>query len=295
MARPPLAPEVRRSIIRLSRQGRTWREIQGELGVGCGSVGKVLMPLGGVLRREQWDCSRFRLSLDERIEIQLGLGAGLTFSAIAAKLGRAVSTISREVHRHGSRRHYRAVPAHRDAATDARRPKATKLGSDVVLCARVVADLERLFSPEQIARRLRREFAEDPERWVSHETIYKTLYVQGRGELRRELARCLRTGRAMRKTQSRPERRGRIPNMVMISERPAEVADRAVPGHWEGDLVIGKNGASAIATLVERSTRYVLLGRIANQRAETVRQALVERVATLPSHLWRSLTWDQGR
>jgi IS30 family transposase len=248
-----------------------------------------------VLRRELWECSKYRLSLDDRIEIQLGLGAELTFTAIAAKLGRAVSTVSREVHRHGGRRRYRAVAAHRAAAENARRPKATKLRQDAVLCARVVADLERLLSPEQIARRLRAEFPTDPERWVSHETIYKTLYVQGRGELRRELARCLRTGRAMRKPQGRLQRGARIPNMVMISERPAEVADRAVPGHWEGDLVIGKNGHSAIATLVERSTRYVLLARIPNQRAETVRLALLERVATLPSHLWRSLTWDQGR
>ncbi len=131
--------------------------------------------------------------------------------------------------------------------------------------------------------------------WVSHETIYKSIYIQGRGELRRELARCLRTGRAQRRPQGRTERRGGIADMVMISERPAEVADRAVPGHWEGDLIVGKDNKSAIATLVERSTRYVLLARIGDQRAETVREALLERVATLPAHLWRSLTWDQGK
>ena len=129
---------------------------------------------------------------------------------------------------------------------------------------------------------------------MSHETIYKSIYIQGRGELRRELARCLRSGRAQRRPQGRTERRGRNADMVNISERPAEAADRALPGHWEGDLIIGKDGKSAIATLVERTTRYVLLARITDQRAETVRNALVERVRTLPAHLWRSLTWDQG-
>jgi IS30 family transposase len=159
----------------------------------------------------------------------------------------------------------------------------------------VATDLAKLWSPSEIARRLAKEFPGDAEMRVSHETIYKSLYVQGRGELRRELARCLRTGRAQRKTRGRSEKRGRIPDMVMISERPAEVEDRAVPGHWEGDLLVGKDNKSAIATLVERSTRYVLLARIPNQRAETVRNALAEIITTLPGHLWRSLTWDQGR
>jgi transposase, IS30 family len=187
------------------------------------------------------------------------------------------------------------MAAHRRAHERARRPKATKLALNARLCARVIGDLEQLWSPAQIRTRLRSEFADQPEMWVSHETIYKSIYIQGRGELRRELARCLRTGRAQRRHQGRIETRGRIANMVMISERPAEAADRAVPGHWEGDLLIGKNNNSAIATLVERSTRYVLLAKIANQRAETVRAALIERVHTLPSHLWRSLTWDQGK
>jgi IS30 family transposase len=158
----------------------------------------------------------------------------------------------------------------------------------------VVADLEALWSPQQIAARLRDEFGEASEMTVSHETIYKSLYVQGRGELRRELARCLRTGRAARRHQGRLETRARIADMVMISERPPEVADRAVPGHWEGDLVLGKNGRSAIATLVERSTRYVMLARVGDQRAETVRVALTAQILRLPEHLRRSLTWDQG-
>jgi IS30 family transposase len=247
-----------------------------------------------VLRKEQWECSAFRLSLAERIEIYIGLTLGWTFTAIAAEVWRAVSTISREVNHHGGRARYKPVAAHRAAEIAARRPKATKLAGNPELCERVVADLERLWSPQQIARQLRAEFPTDPEMWLSHETIYKSLYVQGRGELRRELARCLRTGRAQRRRQGREERRGRIPDMVMISERPAEIEDRAVPGHWEGDLIIGKNGKSAIATLVERSTRYVMLAKISNQKAETVRDAIVGRAATLPEHLWRSLTWDQG-
>jgi IS30 family transposase len=240
-----------------------------------------------------WVCSGFRLSLEERVEIYLGVQLGETLTAVAARLGRAPSTVCREVAANGGRDRYRPFAAHRRAWRQARRPKQAKLVCPR-LRDRVVGDLERLWSPWQIARRLRSEFPDDPEMWVSHETIYKTLYIQGRGELRRELARCLRTGRAQRRAQGRAGH-GPIPGMVMISERPAEVADRAVPGHWEGDLIIGKGGKSAVATLVERATRYVLLARVTDQRAETVRDALVERVATLPEHLWRSLTWDQGR
>lgn len=286
--------ETRRQIIKMASQGKRYREIIEALNSSMGAVQSVLTPLGGVLRKEQWECSAFRLSLAERIEIYIGLTLGWTFTAIAAEVGRAVSTISREVNHHGGRARYKPVAAHRAAEIAARRPKATKLAGNPELCERVVADLERLWSPQQIARQLRAEFPTDPEMWLSHETIYKSLYVQGRGELRRELARCLRTGRAQRRRQGREERRGRIPDMVMISERPAEIEDRAVPGHWEGDLIIGKNGKSAIATLVERSTRYVMLAKISNQKAETVRDAIVGRVATLPEHLWRSLTWDQG-
>lgn len=286
--------ETRRQIIKMASQGKRYREIIEALNSSMGAVQSVLTPLGGVFRKEQWECSAFRLSLAERIEIYIGLTLGWTFTAIAAEVGRAVSTISREVNHHGGRARYKPVAAHRAAEIAARRPKATKLAGNPELCERVVADLERLWSPQQIARQLRAEFPTDPEMWLSHETIYKSLYVQGRGELRRELARCLRTGRAQRRRQGREERRGRIPDMVMISERPAEIEDRAVPGHWEGDLIIGKNGKSAIATLVERSTRYVMLAKISNQKAETVRDAIVGRVATLPEHLWRSLTWDQG-
>jgi transposase, IS30 family len=289
-----LDSEVRRKIIRLAASGLSYRQIVGELDVPLACVGRVLTPLGGVYRVENRQPSLFRLSLEERVEIRVGLELGRSFTSIAAALGRAPSTVSREVAANGGRDGYRPFVAHRRAFHAARRPKTAKL-SCPLLRQRVVSDLEKLWSPRQIAQRLKTEFPDDPEMRVSHETIYKSLYVQGRGELRRELARCLRTGRAQRRPHGRVEHRGRIPDMVMISDRPAEADDRAVPGHWEGDLLVGKAGKSAIATLVERSTRYVLLARIPDQRAETVRKALADQITTLPRHLWRSLTWDQGK
>ena len=155
---------------------------------------------------------------------------------------------------------------------------------------------DELWSPTQISAQLRIEFPDDPIMRVSPETIYQSLYVQGRGALRKELAACLRTGRAIRRNHSRLERRGKIPDMVMISERPAEIEDRAVPGHWEGDLIIGKDNASAVGTLVERSTRYVMLLHLPDgYTAETVRTAMTAKIKTLPDHLTQSITWDQGR
>jgi len=232
--------------------------------------------------------------LDERIEIQLGLAQRKSVREIAGELGRAPSTVSREVNHHGGRRNYKAVTAHRQAQRDARRPKTPKLAS--IELAREVEDwLLQWWSPEEIAAKLRLEFPERPEMWVSHETIYKSLYVQGRGELRRELHRCLRTGRAQRRHQGRAKS-GSIKDMVMISERPAEIEDRAVPGHWEGDLIIGANNKSAIGTLVERSTRFVMLLHLPRDHsAETVRNAMTAKVITLPAALRRSITWDQGK
>ncbi|MGH8938808.1 MAG: IS30 family transposase, partial [Actinomycetes bacterium] len=249
------------------------------------------------------------LSLAEREEIALGRAVGLSCRAIASRLGRAPSTISRELRRNRTVRQtgrgrgscsgirYRAGLAQVKAEARARRPKPRKLATNAVLCARVAAGLEKRWSPEQISVMLRREFADRPEMWVSHETIYQELYVQGRGELRRELTRCLRTGRALRRPRRMPDQRGRrqIPDKVMISQRPAEADDRAVPGHWEGDLIVGKDGGSAIGTLVERATRFVLLLHLPGRHgAEEVRDAMTTAIATLPLALRRSLTWDQG-
>lgn len=291
-----ITAEIRRQIYKLVAQGATYREMVEAVGVSMGAVGYVVRPLGGVVRKEMWDPGSRRLSLDERIEIHIGLREGLSLRAIAAGIGRSPSTISREVKANSGRDGYKPVDAHDRAFEQARRPKETKLAANPKLRDRVVDDLKKLWSPRQIARRLQVEFGDDHRMRISHETIYKTIYVQGRGELRRELARCLRTGRAQRVRRSRTEKRGHIPDMVMISERPAEVEDRAVPGHWEGDLVMGKNGKSAIGTLVERTTRFVLLFSLREGRtAEQVRIQMTKTITTLPEALRRTLTWDQGR
>jgi IS30 family transposase len=241
-----------------------------------------------------WVPAPGHLSMSEREEVSLGLERGDTFTAIATGLGRAVSTVSREVKAGGGRDDYRAWRAHERAASCAKRPKTPKLAHPK-LSGQVTEWLEEWWSPEEISRRLRIEFPDDPMMRVSHETIYQQLYVQGRGELRRELARCLRSGRAKRRPQGRIEGRGRHPNMVMISDRPAEVEDRAVPGHWEGDLIIGKDGASAVGTLVERSTRFVMLLHLPDGRsADMVNEAMKAMVATLPGEMFRTITWDQG-
>jgi IS30 family transposase len=233
--------------------------------------------------------------LEERVEIRVGLERDESFTAIGRRLGRAASTIAREVHANGGRTGYGPIAAQRRADECAARPKITKLAANPQLCARVAAELEAWWSPEQIARRLRDEFGNDTSMQISHETIYKSLFVQGRGELRRELARCLRSGRAQRRPQGLAARGARIPDMVMISERPAEVEDRAVPGHWEGDLILGKDNRSAIGTLVERATRYVMLLHLPDGRtAEQVRDAMTAKIGELPAELRRTLTWDQG-
>jgi IS30 family transposase len=238
------------------------------------------------------------LSVDERETIALETAAGNGVRAIARMLGRSPSTVSRELRRNASVRRprsYRALLAQHKAEQRARRPKPGKIAANGRLREVVRVKLTEKLSPEQVAAELRAEFPDDPGMHVSHETIYRSLYVQGRGELRRELTRCLRTGRALRKPRRRAETRGRIPDMVMISERPAEAADRAVPGHWEGDLIIGANSRSAIGTLVERSTRFVILLHLpGGHGAEAVSDAIVAAMRELPAHLRRSLTWDQG-
>ena len=283
------------AVIRAAAQGLSLREVIDATGVSSGSVRRVLVPFGGVLSREGWEPSAGRLGLDDRVDIKVWMGSGESFAEIGRRLGRATSTISREVGGRAGRAGYAPMVAHRRAREVARRPKPTRLETNTRLCARVVADLEALWSPEEISGRLRRQFPDDPEMWVSHETIYKSLFVQGRGELRRELARCLRTGRTKRKPQGRVAPRGRISDMVPIRERPAEVADRAVPGHWEGDLIVGAHSRSAVGTLVERTSRFtVLLHLPEDHTAASVRAAAAEAILELPEALRRTLTWDQG-
>lgn len=234
----------------------------------------------------------------EREEIAV-LRGHVSAREIARRLRRSPSTIARELERNvDSAGMYRAGVAQGKAERRARRPKPSKLAS----CRQLQQYVEnrlggaQRWSPEQIARRIRVDFPDDEGMRISHEAIYQALYVQGRGALRRELSACLRTGRALRKPRRRVDhRRQRIRNMVMISERPAEVQDRAVPGHWEGDLLMGKNSSSAIGTLVERTTRFTMLLHLpAGHRAEEVRDAIATTIVTLPAHLRRSLTWDQG-
>jgi IS30 family transposase len=277
----------------LAAEGRSFREIARMVECSWHGAHNVVArdrdPQVGL-----WDPSGVRLSMADREEIRAGVVRGDTYTAIAASIGRAVSTVSREVAANGGRGGYRAWRAHRRAEQRARRPKPAKLDGGAL--STVVTDwLEQWWSPEEISHRLRIEFPHDPMMRVSYETIYQSLFVQGRGELRRELHRCLRTGRATRRRGGRSATVGKIAGMVNISERPAEVTDRAVPGHWEGDLIIGKNGRSAVGTLVERSTRYVMLLHLPDTHtALEVSDAMAAAIASLPADLARSVTWDQG-
>ncbi len=291
-----LSVEQRRRVRQLRTEGMSVPDVAREIGCSLRTVKRVTAGHGKREERQtRWSPGPGRLSLQEREEISLRLRRGDSFTAIAGHLGRSTSTVSREVNVNGGRSDYRAWRAHDRAYERARRPKEAKLGCPR-LARQVTQWLEQWWSPEEIARRLLVEFPDDPMMRVSHETIYQSIYVQGRGELRRELARCLRTGRAKRRPRNRVETRGRITDMVMISERPPEVDDRAVPGHWEGDLIIGKNGRSAVGTLVERTTGYLLLLHLPDgKQAEKVDRAMRRAVAKLPGEFFRTITWDQGK
>ena len=257
------------------------------------------------------------LSLADREAILAGLSAGWCYAAIGRQIGRSTSTVigELEVNRLDARRpaavplgrrvrtrgplprelNYSPVVAQRRFEQRLARRRSSKLADNPRLHAEVTARLNSKHSPEQISLRLRTDFPDDPEMWVSHETIYRSLYVQGKGELKRELTRCLRTGRAVRKPRRDGQRQPRIPNMVNISQRPAEVADRAQPGHWEGDLILGKNGRSAIGTLVERKTRFTTLLHLpGDHTAITIRDAMITAMSQIPRQLRKTLTWDQG-
>ncbi|MGW7687275.1 IS30 family transposase [Kribbella sp. NPDC054772] len=237
------------------------------------------------------------LSLDERLVIADGLVNRQALTVIAAGIGRHKSTVSREVRAHSVEGVYLPYHADRDAAAARARPKDSKLITNHALRAAVEQGLERKLSPEQICNRLIVDHPDDESMRVSHETIYQALYFQARGGLKREVQTALRTGRTRRKPQRRPDQRQTrfVDDMIMISERPAEADDRAVPGHWEGDLIMGAGNQSAIGTLVERATRYTMLVHLpGGHDAETVRDGLIATMTTLPEHLRGSLTWDQG-
>jgi IS30 family transposase len=260
------------------------------------SVRGILAESGGIRPSPRRRSSRV-LSSAEREKISRGVVAGHSIRSIAASLKRAPSTVSREIRRNEGRDGYRASHADQAAWDRARRPKPCKLALHPSLALRVAHKLQRHWSPEQIAGWLRRTYPKDRNGQVSHETIYRTLYIQSRGALKKELLAHLRRTRAMRRSRhhtQKTDNHGRITNTVSISERPASAEDRAIPGHWEGDLLFG-NRNSQIATLVERQTRYLMLVKVGSKDTETVVNALIKNARRLPTELYRSLTWDRGK
>jgi transposase, IS30 family len=315
--RPRLSRSCQRQFWRLVRSGVPWRQAAAPVGMSLKTAQCWFGKSGGMPPLSLAEPSR-ELSLLDRELIFERLKEGLSYAAIARELGRPTSTVTRELdlHRKDERRP-RAEPKGKEtprpgfkrqrlnyspsvaqARADAvkARPKISKLAGNPRLRKEVEARLKLNHSPEQISARLVIDFPDDPEMRVSHETIYRALYVQGRGALNRELTRHLRTGRALRKPHRKPDQRlQRIPNMVSISERPPEVEDRAVPGHWEGDLIIGEQSQSAIGTLVERKTGFVMLLHLPdNHGALAVQQAMIAKMSQLPEILRQTLTWDQG-
>lgn len=293
-----LSIEQQSAIRRRILEGESINSLAREFGVSS----SIVQTLTSTLRRMRKVLNRrhrrseLRLSLREREEISRGIRAGHSARAIARKLGRSPSTVSREIKRAGGRGGYRAWKAEDRFLLKSRRPKLLKLATNARLRARVEKALANFWSPQQVSAHLRTEHPDDSSMHVSHETIYRSLFVQGRGALRAELKKYLRTGRTHRRARGDRPKTGKLRDMVAISERPAEVEDRAVPGHWEGDLLIGRDGKSAIATLVERRSRYVMLAALPNGRtAQEVRDALVMQIKTLPAELRRTLTWDQGK
>jgi IS30 family transposase len=290
-----LGPVELQRMWELWKQGQTLQAISDALTVSLDAVYWRLAHAGGIAPRRRHR-SPGTLSLSEREEISRGLICGDSVRMLACQLGRAPSTISREIRRHGGRERYRAAEADRRAWRRARRPKRCLLARQRRLRRVVAAKLQADWSPQQIAAWCMSTFPDDPTMHVSHETIYRTLYVQARGALKRELVQHLRRHRALRRSGPRDRKRGlqgQIKDAVPISARPASVEDRAVPGHWEGDLLAGTKDSN-IATLVERHSRYVMLVRLPQRDAVAVAKALVRRVRHLPRGLMQSLTWDRG-
>lgn len=294
MPRPnQLTPDQRNAIWQLRRVGLTAVAISNNLAIDKRLIRRLFLRHGGIPPQPHRRRA-LSLTLSEREEISRGLARCESLRSMAHRLGRSPSTISREVRRNGGPGRYRALPAEHAAVRRARRPKPTRLATDPWLNTQVTQKLVLDWSPQQIAGWLKSAHPNQPNRHVSHETIYKSLFVQAKGTLKAELTTHLRTQRKRRRApRSQLDGRGHIPDAISIRERPAQVEDRAVPGHWEGDLICGGR-TSYVATLVERHTRFVMLVKVANKSTEAVTEALINRINQLEPHLKRSLTWDRG-
>jgi len=275
------------------RRGESLKAIGRAFGKPSSSIYFQVAAQGGI-RPAPRRRSRLALTLTEREEISRGIASARSMRSMARLLGHAPSTLSREVRRNGGYDRYRAAEADENAWARARRPKPCQLATNPGLRWAVARKLRMNWSPEQIAGWLKRAYPEDERYQVSHETIYRSLYIQARGALKKELVRHLRSQRTMRRPRRAGDRRGQIADLVSIRKRPATVEDRAVPGHWEGDLLSGSKN-SYIATLVERHTRYVTLAKVANKDTQTVVSALIRQAKTIPNELYKSLTWDRGK
>ena len=289
------SPQQKALIWERYKQGDSLHDIARMFDRSHSSIMPTIYSTGGFrpLERKRHPKS---LSLSEREEISRGLAADLSLREISRKLARAPSTISREVKRHGGLKHYRANKADAEAWENTKRPKECMLKGNPDLCYVIAQKLKRAWSPQQISGWLKRTYPSNQGMQVSHETIYKTLYIQTRGALKKELQKCLRTKRVVRKSKTtslKGKGLGRINDAVSISERPAEVEDRAIPGHWEGDLIQGSNN-TFIATLVERHSRYVMLAKVSDNKTATVIPALIKQAHKLPAELYKTLTWDRG-
>lgn len=277
------------------QRGESMRSIGQLFDRNSSSIYPLLSRTGGI-RPPEHKRSRLALTLAEREEISRGLVTRRSFRSIARNLRRSPSTISREVNRNGGRETYRAARSDQRAWACAKRPKSCKLSFNKALCVLISRKLRLKWSPQQIAGWLKRKHPDEEQNRVSHETIYRSLYVQARGVLKKELQDCLRSPRAIRRSRHATQKGlklRKIKDAIPISERPPEVEDRAVPGHWEGDLIVGSNN-SYIATLVERHSRFVMLAKVENKDTQSVITALIKQARKLPKELYRSLTWDRG-